>query len=161
MAWQNEMVIILRHLINDLGTPLYDSPRLEETILVAAHLIQNEIDFDNTYTIDVGAATLSPDPTTLTIKDTAFISLTCLKAMSLIAEAEAKTYTLTGMVVKDGPSSIDMGNVYKGMVERAKEAHKRYEQAKIQYQAGNSRAGEAVLGPYTDESVDVYEGHFV
>ena len=43
MAWQNEIVRIVRHLISDIDTddPTYDNSRLEETVLVAAQLVRN------------------------------------------------------------------------------------------------------------------------
>ena len=48
MAWQNEMSIIVRHLINDLDSSSYTftDSRVEESILVAAQLVLIEIDFD-------------------------------------------------------------------------------------------------------------------
>ena len=81
MAWQNEMVRIVRHLINDLDSSNYTftDDRLEESVLVAAQLLLKEVDFDNTYTIDTDALDMSPDPTTLTTKDDAFINLASLR----------------------------------------------------------------------------------
>ena len=71
MAWQNEMSIIVRHLINDLDSSSYTftDSRVEESILVAAQLVLIEIDFDKSYTIDVDASSISPDPTTSGDKD--------------------------------------------------------------------------------------------
>ena len=65
MPWQNEMTIIVRHLVNDLDSTSYTftDSRLEEAVLVSAQLSALEIDFENTYTIDVDAVSLSPDPT--------------------------------------------------------------------------------------------------
>ena len=50
MTWQNEMSIILRHLVNDLDSSSYtfSDDRIEETILVASQLVLHEIDFENT-----------------------------------------------------------------------------------------------------------------
>ena len=53
MSWQNEMVRIVRFLINDIDASSYTDERLEETILVAAQSVYASIDFPNTYTIDV------------------------------------------------------------------------------------------------------------
>ena len=80
MVWQTEMVRIVRHLINDIDAASYADDRLEETILVSAQLVLHEIDFDNTYTVDVDGLSLSPDPTGLANKDNAFINLICLKS---------------------------------------------------------------------------------
>ena len=54
MAWQNEMTVIVRHLVNDLNSSDYtfEDNRLEEAILVSAKLSALEIDFENSYTID-------------------------------------------------------------------------------------------------------------
>ena len=61
MPWQNEMKVIVRHLVNDLDTSDYTftDSRLEEAILVSAQLASLEIDFDNTYAIDVDSVSLS------------------------------------------------------------------------------------------------------
>ena len=78
MSWQNEMVLIVRHLINDLddSNQSFSDERLEGTVLVSAQLLLNEIDFDdppnNTYVVDVDGLSLTPDPTSGE-KDNAFI----------------------------------------------------------------------------------------
>ena len=79
MAWQNEMSIIVRHLVNDLDSSSYTftNDRVEETILVSAQLLLYEVDFENTYPVDVDASSLSPDPTSSSNKDDAFIALLC------------------------------------------------------------------------------------
>ena len=71
MPWQNEMTLIVRHLVNDLDSSNYTftDDRLEESVLVSAQLASLEIDFESTYTIDVDSLTLSPDPTTSSDKD--------------------------------------------------------------------------------------------
>ena len=76
MAWQSEMTTIVRHLINDtdISDPTFTNSRLETSILVAAQLMNNEINFGKVYTIDVDGCSLSPDPTVET-KDNAFINL--------------------------------------------------------------------------------------
>jgi hypothetical protein len=47
MAWQNELTIIVRHIIGDLDSDNYSfsDSRIEESILVAAQLIHNEMEF--------------------------------------------------------------------------------------------------------------------
>ena len=52
MAWQNEMTIIIRHIIDDLDPTAYQfsDDRIEEAILVAAQLIHNEMEFAVDYT---------------------------------------------------------------------------------------------------------------
>lgn len=150
MAWQNEIVRIVRHLISDIDTddPTYDNSRLEETVLVAAQLVRNELEFATNYTIDVDAATFTPDPTD-SPKDNDFITLISLKASLLILASEYKTYSVTSMRISDGPSSIDTTDMTRNAKFLYENALADYIRAKNQYRAGNSVAGQAILSPYT------------
>ena len=80
MPWENEMVIIVRHIIDDLDSTAYQfsDSRVEEAILVAAQLIHNEMEFNVDYNIEVDNGFLTPDPTTTPVgtsnKDEDFIS---------------------------------------------------------------------------------------
>ena len=93
MPWQNEMKVIVRHLVNDLDSSDYTftDSRLEEAVLVSAQLASLEIDFDNTYAIDVDSVSLSPDPTSGN-KDDSFINLVCLKTAQMLLGSELKTH---------------------------------------------------------------------
>lgn len=153
MTWQNEMVRILRHLIDDLDSATYADSRLEELILVSAQLMIDTIDFDNTYTIDVDTLALSPDPTTLTTKDNEFINLVCLKSACIILGSEAKTAASHAYVIKDGPSAIDGKGVYAALKQIHNDMLDTLANAILAMRAGNSVAGEAILTPYT------YEGY--
>mgnify|MGYP006412278733 CR=1 FL=1 len=157
MAWQNEMVRIVRHLINDLDSSNYTftDDRLEESILVAAQLLLKEVDFDNTYTVDTDSLNMSPDPTTLATKDDAFINLTCLKATCIILGSEVRTNALNAIVVKDGPSSIDMRGISAGFHVLYKDMCAKYEHYIMQWKAGNSIAGQAILSPYSPASDNI------
>ena len=138
MAWQNEMVRIVRHLINDLDSSNYTftDDRLEESVLVAA--------------LD-----MSPDPTTLTTKDDAFINLASLKAACIILGSEVRTNALNAIVVKDGPSSIDMRGITSGLHVIYKDMCNKYDHYIMQWKAGNSIAGQAILSPYSPASDNV------
>lgn len=157
MPWQNETVRILRYLINDLDNSsyTYTDSRLEETILVGAQLASMEVDFETTYTIDVDACMLSPDPTDSSTRDNGFINLVCLKAAILVLSGELKTYALNSVRVSDGPSTIDFTDVVANKQLALKNAQEMYEQAKINYQAGG-RVGQAILGPYTNVNLNPY-----
>ena len=154
MAWQNEMSIILRHLVNDLDSSSYtfSDDRIEETILVASQLMLHEMDFENTYTVDVDASSLSPDPTAASNKDDAFISLICLKSAYILLGSELKTHSLNAISLKDGPSALDLRGIVQGLNILFTDIVKRYDEAKIQYQLGGSIAGQAVLTPYSPGS---------
>ena len=47
MAWQNEMVVVLRHIIDDLDSTNYrfSDSRLEETILASTYILQADVEF--------------------------------------------------------------------------------------------------------------------
>ena len=157
MAWQNEMVRIVRHLINDLDSSNYTftDDRLEESALVAAQLLLKEVDFDNTYTVDTDALDMSPDPTTLATKDDAFINLVCLKSACVILGSEVRTNSLNAIVVKDGPSSIDMRGIAAGLNNIYKDMCAKFDHYVMQWKAGNSIAGQAILSPYSPASDNV------
>lgn len=149
MVWQTEMVRIVRHLINDVDATSYADDRLEETILVSAQLVLHEIDFDNTYTVDVDGLSLSPDPTGLANKDNAFINIISLKSACVILSSEVRTHGLNAIKMSDGPSSIDMTGIAKNIASSSQDMCSRYEHAVMQYKAGGSVAGQAILGPYS------------
>jgi len=157
MAWQNEMVRIVRHLINDLDSSNYTftDDRLEESVLVASQLLLKEVDFDNVYTIDTDALDMSPDPTTLETKDDAFINLACLKATCIILGSEVRTNSLNAIVVKDGPSSIDMRGISAGLHMLYRDMCDKYDHYIMQWKAGNSIAGQAILSPYSPGGYNV------
>lgn len=151
MAWSTELVTIVRHLINDVDSSTYSDSRLQTTILVSTQLLQKEVNFTNDYTIDITNTTLSPDPTTGT-KDDGFITLICLKSACIILGSESKTHALNAVRVVDGPSSIDMGGIAKQLETLRADMCEKFEHAKVQYQLGNSIAGQAILGPYSPGS---------
>ena len=159
MAWTDDMPIIVRYLINDIDSTnyAYSNGRVKQTIVVAAQLVLNEIDFDKTYSVTVSTSGISPDPTAAT-KDDAFINLVSLKSACLIATSELRTKSLDAVRVSDGSSSIDTGGVLKGFESLSKSMCARYEDAKIQYKAGNSVAGQAILTPYESPNFPVVHG---
>jgi len=153
MSWQNEMARIVRFLVNDLEGDSYTDARLEETILVAAQLMYANIDFDNTYTIDVDTLALSPDPTDAT-KDDWFINIVCTKAACIILGSEAKTMAAQSYAIKDGPSTIDTRGAYQATQQMYKDMGDKLDKMIVDYKAGNSIAGHAVSTPYTQERIN-------
>lgn len=152
MAWLDEMTLMLRHVIDDVDLPYtYTDPRLEETVLVAAQFAIIEMSFDKTYVVDVDGLTLTPDPTA-SVRDNGFISLVTLKAACLILKAEAKIAANTSFKIVDGPSQIDTTSQALHVQKRADKMCEDYEDAKMRYQAGNSRAGAAILSSYVRDN---------
>lgn len=155
MGWRNECVLMLRYLIDDLSED-YSDDRLEHTLVVAAQLNNLNIDFDNTYTVDIDKNTVSPDPTTLSTKDDGFINLMVLRAAQIVVSSEAKTAASQAFTIKDGPSTIQTGDKAKYLQERAKSFQSMYDKAVIDYSVGGSRSGKAILGPTVVESIGGY-----
>lgn len=148
--WQDDIVDIVRVLINDLeSTPTYSDERLENIILISAFQIVSENTFSYEYTVSISGGTISPDP--VDVNDKSFINLVSLKAACTIIEGEAKKYSLYSARISDGPSSIDMGPVAQNAAIRAKEACQRYNTAKILHQ--NGQLGHIILTPYTNENL--------
>jgi len=160
MPWQNEMKVIVRHLVNDLDSSSYTftDSRLEEAVLVSAQLSSLEIDFENTYTIDVDSVSLSPDPTASSNKDDSFINLVCLKTAQMLLGSELKTHALNAISLRDGPSSLDLRGIVDGLRILFDDINKRYEEATMQYKL-NGVVGQAILGPYSPGSDAVARTH--
>jgi len=149
MAWEIELVQIVRGLIGDTDSTSYDytNERLKDLILIAAQLVLGDATFGNSYTVDVDEITLTPDPT-VTTKDNGFINLSCLKTACIILSSEWRTASKNAISFKDGPSSIDAKGVAAEKQALAKEACENYTDALMQYRAGNAAAGEAIVGPH-------------
>lgn len=164
MSWQGEMTTIVRTLVNDVDSTnyTYSNDRLETTILVAAQIVLTEVDFENTYTVDVEQCYLSPDPTDPTTglatvnKDDAFINLVSLKTACIIMGSEMKTHSLNAVKVSDGPSSIDFTAVAANIRYLYEFSCKAYEEYKFNYAAGNNAVGKAILSPYAPGSDIAY-----
>ena len=106
MSWQGQMSTILRYLIDDIDSSAYkfSDHRMETTLLVAAQLVTLEVDFNNTYTINVEQCKLTPDPTD-DVKDNAFINLVCLKAACVMIGSQIRSESANSISIKDGPSA--------------------------------------------------------
>ena len=156
MAWQNEMALIVRHLVNDLDSSSYTftDSRIEESVLVSAQLAALEVDFENTYAIEVDSLSLSPDPTDSTNKDDSFINIVCLKTAQMLLGSELKTHSLNAISLRDGPSALDL----RGLKILFDDTNKKYDEAKMQYKL-NGVVGQAILGPYSPGSDAVARTH--
>jgi hypothetical protein len=124
---------------------------LETSILVSAQLISIETDFINVYSIDIANNNLSPDPTHEPI-DNAFINLTALKSACIIVGSELKTEASNAISIKDGPSAIDLRGVASTLSMLYKDLTDKYNKLLLDYRAGNSIAGHAILSPYSPAS---------
>ena len=145
---------MVRHLISDVDSTnyKYSTSRLETSILVAAQLLTTETDLSQTYTINVESCSLSPDPTDAATKDNDFIALTSLKCACIILGGEVRAESGNAIAIKDGPSAIDLRGVSSTLTNLYKDLCQKYEQMLLDYRAGNSLAGHAILGPYSPGS---------
>ena len=165
MAWQNELTLILRHIIGDLDPDNYSftDSRLEESLLVAAQLIHNEMEFNIIYTIEVDNAILSPDPTLTSTgysdKDDDFIALCCLRAGLLLTASQLRTYSLKAISIRDGASSLDMRGVVQGLKMVHDDLSKKYEDVKLSYQTGKLGLGKVILSPYSPGADSANRGY--
>jgi hypothetical protein len=151
------MSTIVRHLIDDLDAAKYKySPtRVETAILVSAQLTTMNVDFNNSYTINVESCSLSPDPTDAGTKDNPFINLVSLRTACIILGGEIRSESGNAISIKDGPSAIDLRGVSQVLATLYKDLSDRYDHTLLEYRAGNSIAGHAILGPYSPGSDSV------
>ena len=165
MSWNNEMVIIVRHIIGDLDPDNYSfsDSRIEESILVAAQLIHNEMEFIIDYNIEVDNGSLSPDPTTIAVgtsnKDDDFIALCCLRSGLLLTNSLLRTYALKSFSIRDGASSLDMRGVVAGLKIVNDDLTRKYENVKMAYETGKLGLGKVVLSPYSPGSDTANRGY--
>lgn len=154
MSWQGQMSTIVRHLINDLDPSnyKYSDKRIETSILVSAYLVANEADFPYDYEINVEKCNIDPDPTEDNTSDKDFVVLTCLKTACIILGSEVKSEASNAISIKDGPSAIDLRGVASTLSVLYKDLCDKFESAMIDFRAGSSIAGHAVLGPYSPGS---------
>lgn len=156
MAWNDEMVTMLRVLINDLEAPeTYTDARLKQVLVVAAIYVQQEIDSSIVYTIDVGTPDISPDPTD-DPRDDVFINFTVLKAACMIDLGELRLQALrAGVEARCGPAWIRVANGNKAFALLLEEGPcATYEQLKMEYLVGNANAVKAVLSPFIGNRFD-------
>ena len=148
MTWIDDTTMIVRALIDDTGTTYTDN-RLEDVILVAAHMISKEFILDTEYTIDLSDASISSDP------DTNFVNLVALKSSMIILNAEAKALATSAVRVKDGPSEIETGRGLNYLKALADNAANQYAVARTTLLAGNMKA---IMTPFTIQNVNIGEG---
>ena len=156
------MTTIVRHLVNDVDASSYTfaTDRLEITILVAAQLLKMNVDFNNEYDINVESSILSPDPTDADTKDDPFVALACLRAACIIIGSEIRKESGNAISIKDGPSAIDLRGVTQTLTVLYQDLCKKYEDALLDYRAGNSVVGQSILGPYSPGSHHIRGGTY-
>lgn len=140
----DEIMLMVRYLINDVDGATYSDSRLRTAALIGAKYV-NPL-FENYYTISLsGSGSISPDPSQ------AFMNLTTLKTACLISTGEAKISAGQGIAIKDGSSSLDLKGVSSSKSDMMKSYCEMYEEAKNEYLAAgdgtNGPPGAAILSP--------------
>jgi hypothetical protein len=163
MAWQTEMVRLVRFMINDLDPTnmTYPDTRLQELLVVAAQLVVAELDFTQPFAADLQNLQIVPDPTarytTPPTRDDSFINLTCMKAACITDRSESKTASNQAVDVRDGSSQVNLRWVAVARLALLDKSWcKAYEDVKLAYMMNRSHiAGAAICGPFR---VWAYEG---
>jgi hypothetical protein len=150
MSWQNTIPIMVRYLINDTdgSNYTYSDSRIEKTVLIGAQFVSLELDFPNTYSIDIENNAISPDPTDAETKDSSFINLAALKTACIIVGSELKTESANAISIKDGPSAIDLRGVSSALAMLYKDLCDKYAAMADDYKF-TGETGQAILGPYS------------
>lgn len=150
MAWDTTMVTIVRVLINDLDGSTYTDARIEQLLVVAAQFVQQELDFDTTYTITIDTPDIDPDPTVTATKDDAFTNFVTLKAACIADVSTFRTKALLeGVKAVCGPAALSVVGNLKGfqtLLEKGPCAA--YEELKQDYIFGNVNNIRAIFSPF-------------
>jgi hypothetical protein len=163
MPWQMDMILMLRSVIGDLDATKYTDERLKQILMVGAYNVQNDADFPNTYTVNVGQVSVSPDP--VDSGDSDFTILTVYKSACILIGSEVKTESANAISIKDGPSAIDLRGVSGSLMALHKSICDKYEEllTRYRYESGNgdgTPVGTAILGPYSPGSWGARENRY-
>lgn len=151
MAWLQEATEILRILINDLTEePTYEDNILEQTLLVAARYVAQEINFTTDYTVSFINASVTPDPSS----DLEFINFTVLKAACLTNQWNFNQKAMAeGIKAKCGPAELTVSSsagVLLGLIEKG--PCKTYDELKQQSNFGNIDIIRGILTPFASNT---------
>lgn len=150
MAWDSEMVTMVRYMINDFGTPqTYSDDTLMTMILISVQWVQQENTFINTYTTNIDNQTLTPDPTSSSARDESFMWLVSLKTACMLAQGELKKIGGQAIAITDEGSSIDLRGTLQGKIVVGKTFCDDYSAASWKYRLQKSPNGRGVFGPFS------------
>lgn len=154
MAWDDEMVPIVRGLIMDYpddetgDVAKYSDDRLAELILIAAQRVRGMAAFPKDYAVSITNGTMRPDPTALP-RDENFINLVTLKVACMIVTAEVREFTAQGISVRDGSSAVNLQRSPVSLRIMQETYCKEFEDAlfKFTFSGGEEVIGSMVVGP--------------
>jgi hypothetical protein len=158
MSWKIDLVLMLRSIIGDLDGSKFTDERLKQILVIGAFNVKADADFVNSYTVDIGAVSISPDP--IEIEDQDFAILTVYKSACILVGSEVKTEAANSISIKDGPSAIDLRGVTQSLIVLYNDLCKKYDEILTAYQYNNTLVGQAVLGPYSPGSMILAANQF-
>lgn len=152
MSWDEDMVGILRVMVNDPESSVYTDARLEQLLLVGAFQVCQELDFSHDFVVNFPNETITPDPTEEATRDDSFVNLACLKAACIADRGGAILAARQAIAVKDGASAIDLRGNLQGKLRLLEKGGwcAVYQDAKLEYltNASKSIAGAAIMTPF-------------
>lgn len=155
MAWQDDLTLIVRTLVNDLDEPYtFSDNRIQQILTVSGKYVQFDVNLDNKYQIDVVAQSISPDP--VAIDDDIFMSLICLKAACIIDQGTLRTKAaLEGIRTSLGSANLSIGGSLEGWKEIIEQgACAMYDELTSHWDVQNATAVRAVLSPFVGNNFD-------
>lgn len=106
MAWDTDLVLMLRVLTNDMAEPYKNaSGYLEQVLITAGIFVQQEVTLLNTYVFDIASITMTPDP--IVTGDAVAQALFPLKAACILNQGDFQKALGQTIRVRDGDSAID------------------------------------------------------
>jgi hypothetical protein len=151
MAWQDDMIEVLRVLVNDLDSPpTYSDDKLERVLVVAALQVLQEVSFSQAFAVSLARGTIAPDPTAAATADESFVNMTCLKAACIMDRSSAIVAANRAVSAREGGSSFDLTGIFAAKVALLEKGWCAvYEDAKFEYKLGRvAVAGAAVMTPF-------------
>ena len=147
MAWNTDMVMMLRSTIGDDAEPYtYSSIKLVDLLITAAIKVIMSVDFDRVYRVDVSDRSITPDP--VGVGDLDFQILVVLQAVVILAVGEYRKKIEYSVSIKDGPSSIQTTDMATKTRQWMNDALAAYNGAVLAYKMGNGLSGAGIVGPY-------------
>jgi hypothetical protein len=155
---------MLRVLINDVSSTTYTDDRLKQMMAVSALYINQDIDFDISYTVDVATPDIIPDPST----DVVYTNFMVMKAACLADLSTYRTKALMeGIAAKCGPAALTVVGNLRGFKELLTMGPcAAYESMKEDYILADGSICRAILTPFTGNNFDpeslgyVYDGNY-
>lgn len=157
MAWQQEILTLVRILVNDLSeTPQYGDDQILQSIVACVNFVQYDVSLDVKYTADISNITISPDPTVN--RDDIFISLLGLRTACLLDQSTFRTKAaLEGIRASLGPTSLAVQNHLAGFQKIIEHGPcKIYYDLTEHWDVQNATAVAAILSPFVGNKFDPF-----